>query len=311
METKGSEGKLIAKFGVNNRSFLIKRPTKKIKDEIDLLYSKTFFKYVRQGVCTHAEIMKIIKEQGIWTEENEREREGLVRDILALEDEIKSLSEQKDKPPEKTKELEAKCSQLTEMRQKLINLNMTVQGILSNTSEQKARDTVYMYYIFSSLYETDREKTFFNIFSTFEGFMDYIDGLMALEDEELDERQALERKLITEAMVHLIGWTSDVSVEEIRNPLEVRVLAETKKQEEAKKAEIAKAEETKAAEIKAAETKAAETKAPETKVEEPKPKRSTKSKEGEMDGTKQASNATEEKASQTGEVGPHSDQATG
>lgn len=111
----------------------IRRPSAKDVEKGDWEYSKYFNKAVSQNIIPQAAMLEILKENGTWTNEDEKEIELLSDDMVKLEVELKKINEE----TRDIKRLNEVRDALRECRSQIQEKRSKKQGYLFHTAETK------------------------------------------------------------------------------------------------------------------------------------------------------------------------------
>lgn len=109
------------------------KPSQKVLSDGDFVYRQHFSKALRNGILTNAEAFKIMKTNGIWTDEHEKEVED-------LRGKIKELETSFENPGLSNDEGLKLVDQIKELRLKLNELNSQYTSITDNTAENIANE---------------------------------------------------------------------------------------------------------------------------------------------------------------------------
>lgn len=114
----------------------VRKPTNKEIDKADWEYSKYFNKAVTEGIIPQSAMLVILNNNGTWTEEHEKEVEGLSVKLSELELELdKIVDETRD-----IKRLNEVRDELRITRELLHEKRMEKQSYLFHTAEQKCEE---------------------------------------------------------------------------------------------------------------------------------------------------------------------------
>lgn len=123
--TKSADGKeLVLKFT---------RPSQTVLNKAELAYRTAFSKAFRRDIITNAEVEKLLRDRGLWNEEQQTKLEDLRNQISSLEEKLKDNG--------LSNEQGAKiCEQLDKLRMEVMRVNSVYQNISDNTCETIATE---------------------------------------------------------------------------------------------------------------------------------------------------------------------------
>ncbi len=156
--------KFIADFTANNKNFKLRQLNADELSGAELKYSAIFSKALREGVLTNAAMIKIMLEQKMWTEEEEKELREARTKVQELE---KSFNDAKT--PKKKEEF-ALSLRLARFSLNFISNKQT--RMLNNTAESLADYEKLKYICFMSLTDDNGNR----VFSTYDEFANANDG---------------------------------------------------------------------------------------------------------------------------------------
>lgn len=170
----------------------IRFPTNAEKRRADIEYSKAFSELLDTGIKTNKEMEKILRDRGIWGDEEER---------LVSETELeinKNLLLLKKAKTKKRKEELRKT--LSDLRQKLFDLQQQKQSFFQQTVESKAEEARFGYFLYCCTSNAETNKPLWKTFEEFQEeenqagvldityqFMTFVRGLPADFLEHLPE----------------------------------------------------------------------------------------------------------------------------
>lgn len=137
-EEEFKTGKRIFKVEYNNveLDLSVRRPTNKEIEIADWEYSRYFNKAVTQGIVPETRMLQLLKEQGVWTDEDEKEIEELQKELIELELEIKKIHTD----TRNYNELVEIRGDIKNIREKLLSKRTAKQQYLTHTAENKSDD---------------------------------------------------------------------------------------------------------------------------------------------------------------------------
>lgn len=140
--TKAKNGSdLILKF---------KRPSQEVLLKAQLTYRKAFSNNLRAGLILAKEVEKILKERDLWDDSKEKEAQEVRDTISSLEEKLKDKElNQKDG--------EAICKEISDLRQKLFEINEIITSISENTCESISGEEKNYYLISECIYDNDTD----------------------------------------------------------------------------------------------------------------------------------------------------------
>jgi hypothetical protein len=109
------------------------RPTQQVLSAADLKYREAYSVAFRNGLLTNAEIVKYLRERGIWTDEQEKESYDLRISLRELELKLED-------PTLSDEEGQAIVAQIKLGRDKLTEHNQQIRAIADNTCESTAME---------------------------------------------------------------------------------------------------------------------------------------------------------------------------
>lgn len=151
------------------------RPNQTLISKGDFIYREFFSKAVRSGIMTNAEANKILKERGIWGDEQEQELVRLRVQLGQLELELN------DKVKEDGLEL---YKQIKRLREQTEDLQGVKSGISDNTAESVASEMRTQFFASECVVYNDSGK---RVFKDLTEFLQRLDEPLALDSY----RQAL------------------------------------------------------------------------------------------------------------------------
>lgn len=133
------------------------KPNQKVLLDGNFVSKQAFSKALRSGILTHDEALRIMKENGLWTDADEKKNSELRQQIRELEE---TLSNGK---PSKEDGL-AKVGKLKELRAELSSLNSKFTTITDNTAETIATDAKLQYWAANcTVYHDSGKRVFKNL----------------------------------------------------------------------------------------------------------------------------------------------------
>lgn len=176
-------------FKVGDKEFAVRDPSAKENQEGQKVYNKAFREAVESGFFLKAALENVLKQQGVWTDEDDREVESLRVQIIELEDKLRAGGIKKS-------EAKAVALKLSDARNKLLRLRSEkILPYESQTAESQAQNSLFTYHITKCLVYNDTGKPYFQ---TVDAYLNRKD-----EDEEI-------AKLGTKYLVDILyGFSPD------------------------------------------------------------------------------------------------------
>lgn len=182
----------------------IRFPTTAEKRKADIQYSMAFNEYLEMGLKTTREMEKILRDRGIWTDEDDA---AITKKEKELEQKLLLLSKAKTK--KRKREIR---EEIAAVREELLELNQQKQGFYANTVESKAEEVRLAYLMYTCTSDALTDKPLWNSFEEYNDeenqagvidiayqFMTFLRGLPAdflsylpeamLDDEETEDKQ--------------------------------------------------------------------------------------------------------------------------
>ena len=151
-------------FTVNEKNYLIKKPTSRVSQEAQRVYSSEFMKSLEQGLMVKAKLKKFLQDHGVWTEEQEKEEERISKKINQLEVELYKGG--KDKKRISLAEGKAKAIEMKDLRLKYAQLIAERQSYESNTAESMADNARFDFLVSECTFNEDGTK----VYSSYEDY---------------------------------------------------------------------------------------------------------------------------------------------
>lgn len=144
--------KFIADFDIKGKKYKVRQLNAKELSESDLRYSATFSGALRNGILTNNAMVKLLIEQKVWTDQEEKELDDARKRLIDAE---KSFSDAKT-----PKKKEDAALTLRSARQGFSAISNRQTRMLNNTAESLADYEKLKYICFLSLANEDGEQVF-------------------------------------------------------------------------------------------------------------------------------------------------------
>lgn len=138
----------------NDVTLRLVKPNQKVLQDSNFVSKQAFSKALRNGILTNEEALRIMKENSLWTEEDEKKNAELRAQVKELED---ILEEGK---PSKEVGL-ATVEKLRELRNQLSDLNLKFTAVTDNTAETMAGEAKIHYWAAHCVVYNDSGKRVF------------------------------------------------------------------------------------------------------------------------------------------------------
>ncbi len=130
------------------------KPNQKILQDSNFASKQAFSKALRNGILTNEEALRIMKENSLWTDEDEKKNNEIRAQVRELEDIL-----EQGKP---SKEVGlATVQKLKELRDQLSDLNMKFTAVTDNTAETMAAEAKLHYWAAHCVVYNDSGKKVF------------------------------------------------------------------------------------------------------------------------------------------------------
>lgn len=140
--------------------FIFKRPTQATINKGELVFRKVFSSSLREGILLHEEVVRLLKERGVWNDTHEELAKDYQEKISKLEEKLKG-DELSDDEGRKT------CEEIAELRDELINHNSVFLSVSDNTCESIASEMRNRFYASECVYDAKTNK---RVYSSLEDF---------------------------------------------------------------------------------------------------------------------------------------------
>lgn len=201
------------------------RPTQVVLSKADLKSKEAYSNAFRKGLLTNAEVVKYLKERGIWTQEMEEE-------TAELRVRIRDLEEKLEDPSLSNEEGESIVDEIKLARAKIADHNANIRSIADNTCESNASEARNQFLAASCVVNA---KTGVKVFKDMDDFLSRLDEPLAVDSY----REAVISNLEDQLNVSL---PSDLSSHYPENKWlsdrEARAKVEAEAAEEAKPTEV-------------------------------------------------------------------------
>ncbi len=111
-----------------------KRPNQLVLSKAELTYRTAFSRAFRQDIITNAEVEKLLRDRGLWDEEQQEKSEELRQKILELEEKLKD-------PALSNEDGDTICASIDILRLEVMSDNLVYQSIADNTCEAIAKES--------------------------------------------------------------------------------------------------------------------------------------------------------------------------
>ena len=133
----------------------IRQPTQDDELEADAERSKSFTRFLLEGLKTEQEMKEIAEERGLWKKTHEKELEDIQREMGSLRAKLRSQKENSVKAKSIKKEL-------IDAREKFLELVGRKNSIFSHTVEAKATSVYWQFLVFRCTYKENGERQWFS-----------------------------------------------------------------------------------------------------------------------------------------------------
>ena len=197
---KGEEVKIVKKIKKNvPQTFLLKKPSRTLIDEADLFYGIRFSEAIKLGLLTRAQLStKLTNDGGTISEAEKQAYVSNYTQLFEKENEFQKVASKKD--DEKTEEDKANqkkvIEEITELRLKIQEVELSQNSVYDYTAEVYARNRVLIWWLFHIAHDSKEKPLFAK--TTHEENLKYYDDL----DDETD---AFLLKVIRK-FLYLIGF---------------------------------------------------------------------------------------------------------
>lgn len=148
-----------------------KRPSQTILSKAELVYRTAFSKAFRQDIITDAEVGKLLRDRGLWTEKEQSAVDGLREEIIDLEEKLKN-------PGLSDEEGEVICKDIEGKRIEVISASLLYQNLADNTCEAMAREEQNKFLCVECVVDN---KTGERVYKDIDEFKARMDELMAVD----------------------------------------------------------------------------------------------------------------------------------
>lgn len=112
---------------------VFKRPSQSILTRSELVYREKYSEAFRKGLLLNAEVVKMMKERGLWDSSKEEEADEMRDKINQLEEKLKD-------PGLDNTDGQKICDELVQLRLELMNHNRMLTSVTDNTVESVANE---------------------------------------------------------------------------------------------------------------------------------------------------------------------------
>lgn len=147
------------------------RPTQVILSKADLKSKEAYSNAFRKGLLTNAEVVKYLKERGIWTQEMEDE-------TTELRVKIRQLEKKLEEPSLSNEEGQSVVDEIRLARTKLSDYNSNIRSIADNTCESNASEARNQFIAASCVVNA---KTGVKVFKDMDDFLARLDEPLAVD----------------------------------------------------------------------------------------------------------------------------------
>lgn len=146
------------------------KPNQKLASQADLLYRQQFSLALRNGILTNAEAVQIMKENGTWTDEHEKQS-------AELRAKIRELEQRFDSPLEES-EGYTLCNEVAKLREQLSELNGRFSSVTDNTAESMASEYRTQFFAANCVVYNNGSK---KVFKDLEDFLNRVSEQVAID----------------------------------------------------------------------------------------------------------------------------------
>lgn len=186
----------------------IKRPTQDLINEADLEYNVKISNCIKRGVMTRAEAESLMREKGIWTEEDEKQLRKMREEARNLEKKLALKGLSKEKGTKYSK-------QLREKRSQMLGLINKRNSYSQYTAESLAESTRDQYLTYACTVYADTEENYFESFEDFCNRVNEPAAILAYQqaiyffnniDENIEMSRAENRYMVDNKMMDEDGY---------------------------------------------------------------------------------------------------------
>lgn len=147
------------------------RPNQKVLSEADFFYRQQFSRAIRNGIMTNAEALQIMKTQGLWTDEQEKQSSDLRKQIREVEEKFSDPSLSNEDGLKLVEEIK-------KLREDLSDLNNRFSSITDNTAESMASEYRTQFYAANCVVYNNTGK---KVFKDLEDFLTRVNEPIAID----------------------------------------------------------------------------------------------------------------------------------
>lgn len=200
------------------------RPNQKVLSDADFFYRQQFSRAIRNGIMTNAEALQIMKGQGLWTDEHEKQAAEMRRGIREVEEKFSDTSLSNDDGL-------VLVTKIKGLRDELSELNNRFSSITDNTAESMASEYRTQFYAANCVVYNNTGK---RVFKDLEDFLSRVNEQLASDSYResmiANFEQALGISVGSDLTADLVEnkWVADRKIGEVKETEEVlEAVAET------------------------------------------------------------------------------------
>ena len=148
-----------------------RRPNQTVLTKAELVYRTAFSRAFRQDIITNAEVEKLLRDRGLWDEEQQKKVNGLRDQIAELEGKLSDTDLSNEQG-------QAICAELDKLRLEVMAANAIYQTIADNTCETIATEERNQFLCSECVVDN---KTGLKVYKDVDEFKSRMDESMALD----------------------------------------------------------------------------------------------------------------------------------
>lgn len=138
-----------------------RKPGMQDHEEAEWEYSRIFNKAIKNGIVPREVMKSQLREQGIWTDDDDARSEALEEEMVVVMADLQSAADEDDK-----KNFEEARREVARVRNEMIEHNSKLNAFLNNCAEEKAGEA-RIFYLTYACAETEDGKKFWKSFEEF------------------------------------------------------------------------------------------------------------------------------------------------
>ena len=197
-------------FKVEDKTYCLKQPNRREKDDADIFYAAKIGKLVKQGVVTKAMLLKeYANSGGALTEEEVKEVQSLRKQLLSKQNDFTKLEIKKRHTKADKNKIEKLQKDISEIFGKLQEFENYHEHLFQHTADIIARNHLAVWWILHLLHKKNKEDEWSLIFDKedYEENLDYY-------DEIIENDEHLEKVTFRAAALISVWLSSHISTEE-------------------------------------------------------------------------------------------------